>query len=448
MSRVMMRFAGAAALALFAAACDQTPVDLPVETELVLGTEAVTLHVGQSTAVSAVVVDQSGVALRNAEVRWAISNATVAEVDDWGEVYAVAEGTADIIATYGSLSATIPVTVLREDREFIQKVEFIEESGSYHRTRNNIELGLRLFSGHGFMQNCNSWMVQPVSAASSNPAVASVGANPAIGDCSLQVTLHQAGTATISLTVNGASASYELTVIDGDLDLQWVANLPTTAAAGDTVTVSALVTNEKGEPVEGRAVFFSPGATFVGTLMTTEAVTGANGIASVRWAIPTSLRYLGTGNRSVIASIEGVNGQRFTTGAHTVNVTAGKAASLAYFRYDDALDRYVPIAGTSVTLETNTITEIVVASYDKHGNLISSVGSTASRTIGGTVTANFIGAVNLSDYQLINRAAYRLNVSSTTEQTADLEVKVVWDAGTSDEIELIKTLSFKFVDPS
>lgn len=441
MSRVMMRFGGAAALALFAAACDQTPVDLPVETELVLGTEAVTLHVGQSTAVSAVVVDQSGVALRNAEVRWATSNAAVAVVGQTGTVSGQAEGEAEIIATYGSLTASIPVTVQREDRTFVQKVEFIDEGGSYHKDHGTVQLGLRVLNGQGRMVDCFNTNSLAISAASSNPAVASVLAVPTtIANCRLEVTLNQAGTATITLTVNGASTSYELTVTDEWFNLAWVAGQSANAVAGDTVTLRAIVTNEKGEPVAGKMVHFDRE---IGTMLETEAVTDVNGIASARWAVPPSLRHLGVGAYDVSIAIDNGAGTSFGT-TRPITVARGKPASLQFYYEDpDNAGRYLLISNTSLTVETGT-TSILVVAYDKHGNIVAS--STGNHTIdmGGTATANTPGTHNFVDYWL-NASSRLINVNSATAQSADLDVELEWAV---DSIKLTKKLTLNFVDPS
>jgi hypothetical protein len=440
----MMRFAGAAALALFAAACDQTPVDLPVETELLLGTETVTLHVGGSTAVAAEVVDQSGVALRNALVKWASSNGAVATVDQMGTVAAVAEGEAEIIASYGSLTASIPVTVLREDRDFVQKVEFIGTSGTYNWNLGSIELGIRLFDGRGVMKACDFAHEVSISASSSDESVAWVEAIPDIFGCRLEVDLDAPGTATITLKVNGAEATYDLTVTEDWLGARFLPDNPTTARAGDTISVGVIVYDDQGNPVEGRTVNFSRP---FGTLLEPAVKTGADGIARTRWVIPTDLRFHGTASRWIGYDLDLGNGN---TGSNSYNVTisAGNPASLSFFRWDTKVARYLPVSGSSLTLETGAAaTRLLVAAYDKHGNLVSSTGGVATRTIGGTVTASFAGSANISDYQLTGNSRL-LDVSSASEQTEELEVKIVWDGGTPDEIELTKKLTLKFVDPS
>lgn len=445
MSRVMMRFFGAAAVALFAAACDNSPVDLPVETELILATEALTLHVGSFSAVSAEVVDQSGIALRDAMIKWASSNAAIVSVDAWGNVEAIAEGAAQIIASYGALSASIPVTILREERFYIQKVEFTETSGSHHRSLNNVDLNVRVFDGFGRMSACNGVNSLPISASSSNVAVATVDAVPVINNCRLTVALHHTGTATITLTINGSTTTYDLTVTDGSLKIRWVANLPATVVAGDTVSFSAIVTNENGEPVEGRTVHFDRSR---GSLLESEAVTDADGVATVRWSAPTSLRYIAVLNvvtATITAATENLGGLGRISDSQSITIDRGKPASLSFFHLDPDLNYYVPVPGDTLTMETGTNRPILLVTYDKYGNFVNSTTSTgAALTLGGSMDFSPLSSIDISDYSLT--ADFRaISIRNATAETVDFEAELEWDA---DEIMLSSKFTIIFVNPS
>jgi hypothetical protein len=440
----MTRLFTAAAVALFAAACDNSPVDLPVETELVLGTEAVSLFVGGATAVSAEVVDQNGVALRNAIVKWATSNAAVAAVDQLGTVVAEAEGTAEIIASYGSLTASIPVTVKREDRDFIQKVEFIESSGTYHWDIGPVELGVRLFDGRGVMKSCAFADEVSISASSSDESVAWVDAVPDIYGCRLEVDLNAPGTATITLRVNGAEASYDLTVTHDWSSARFLPDNQRTARAGDTLSVGVIVYDDNGNPVEGRTVNFSRG---IGTLLDPVVKTGADGIARTRWVIPTDLRFLGIGAKWIAYDVDLGNGSTDYDSDY-MTISTGLPHSLKYF-YLQPDGRYRPVQDDTLTLEAGApATRILVNAYDKFGNLINTLSPIHTFTDGG---AGVMGAAdNLTigtqfiDFNLGSRSRY-INVSSATAQTVNFEVEVDWAA---DEIKLTKKLTLKFVDPS
>jgi hypothetical protein len=390
------------------------------------------------------VVDQSGVALRDAEIRWASSDGAIVAIDPWGYIDAIAEGSAEIIATYGSLTASVPVTVLPEVRDYIQKVEFTETSGSYHKSRGNINLSLRVFDGTGYMTSCNGANSLPVSASSSNEAVATVVAIPAINNCRLPVTLNQAGTATITLTINGSSATYDLTVTDGSLTIGWSADFPSDVVAGDTVSFSAIVTNENGDPVEGRTVHFDRSR---GTLLESEAVTDANGVATVRWTAPTSLRFIAVLNvvtATITAATENLGGMGRISDSQSITIDRGKPASLSFFHLDPDLNRYMPVSGDTLTLETGANRVILLVTYDKHGNFVNSSTSSATMTPGGTTNINPLPTIDISDYSLT--ADFRaVSISNATAETVDFEVELKWAA---DNIKLTRKIALEFVDPS
>ncbi len=92
------------------AACNETPVSLPKATNVVLSPSAVTLTPSESVKLSAQVVDQVGGVVDEAAVIWSSDNPAVAKVVD-GTVSAEAIGTAQVTASYGSISAATAVTV-------------------------------------------------------------------------------------------------------------------------------------------------------------------------------------------------------------------------------------------------------------------------------------------------------------------------------------------------
>jgi hypothetical protein len=98
-------------LALGAAACDQTAVTLPEATSLSVSPEAMSMVEGETSAVSAHVLDQRGQVLRNADASWSSSQPSVASVTADGTVTARSEGTATLTASYGGQTANVNVTV-------------------------------------------------------------------------------------------------------------------------------------------------------------------------------------------------------------------------------------------------------------------------------------------------------------------------------------------------
>ena len=75
-----------------------------------------TVAPGDTVRLSTETFDENGHAIPGAEFRWSSSNASVATVDATGLVRGVAEGTATIAATAGSVSGTSEITVENPDR--------------------------------------------------------------------------------------------------------------------------------------------------------------------------------------------------------------------------------------------------------------------------------------------------------------------------------------------
>jgi len=84
----------------------------PVATSVTLSATSLSFSfLGETSALTATVRNQNGQAMNGAAVTWATSSSSVATVSSTGLVTSVADGTATITATSGSVSATAPVTV-------------------------------------------------------------------------------------------------------------------------------------------------------------------------------------------------------------------------------------------------------------------------------------------------------------------------------------------------
>ena len=82
---------------------------------------------GETQQLTATVLDQNGATISNASITWASSSSSVASVSSTGLVTAVAEGTATITATSGSVSGTASVTVLA----LPPQIAFVRDSEIY-----------------------------------------------------------------------------------------------------------------------------------------------------------------------------------------------------------------------------------------------------------------------------------------------------------------------------
>jgi surface protein len=91
-----------------------TPTPTPVATSITLSVTSLSFDsLGATSQISATVKDQNGATMNGATVTWATSDAAVATVSVGGLVISVADGTATITATSGSVSATALVSVVR-----------------------------------------------------------------------------------------------------------------------------------------------------------------------------------------------------------------------------------------------------------------------------------------------------------------------------------------------
>ena len=114
-----LRYIGLTALLLLAACGDggTTPTSppnppWPVATSITLSATALSFSsLGATQQLSATVKDQNGAAMASATVTWTTSAASVATVSSTGLVTSVADGSATITATEGSVSATASVSV-------------------------------------------------------------------------------------------------------------------------------------------------------------------------------------------------------------------------------------------------------------------------------------------------------------------------------------------------
>jgi hypothetical protein len=110
----MRRFAPAAVLALvLAAACSETPVELPTATTLKLNVDSLRLTAGdQGFSISATVADQQErPLLPQPVVTYTSSNPVVALVSPGGFITPLTVGTATIVAQFGAVADSLPVVI-------------------------------------------------------------------------------------------------------------------------------------------------------------------------------------------------------------------------------------------------------------------------------------------------------------------------------------------------
>ena len=105
-------------VAVLVSSCSDGPVEptpppaVPLATTITVNPGSARLSaLGETVRLTAEVRDQHGQVMAEAVVAWASSNASIASVDASGLLTAVANGSATITATSGSVSGTAAVTV-------------------------------------------------------------------------------------------------------------------------------------------------------------------------------------------------------------------------------------------------------------------------------------------------------------------------------------------------
>ena len=169
-----------------------------VPTAVSVTPESVTLAaVGETAQFTAAVQDANGNAVAGAEVSWASGDEAVATVDANGLVTAVANGTATITATSGSLSESGTVTVEQE----AAAVTVAPDSVHLIVSGETAQLAAEVTDANG-----NVIEGATVSWASADEAVATVDANGLVAAVADGATM-------VTATSGGASASAAVTVM-------------------------------------------------------------------------------------------------------------------------------------------------------------------------------------------------------------------------------------------
>jgi uncharacterized protein YjdB len=268
MSRFRLGLPTLAVVLLATAACSTTPVESPALTVSVsLGTPE--LMVGETVTAVAVVHDQSGNVIEGQPISWSSSDQAIATVGSGAQVSALAEGSAEIVATSGSTSGR---TTLRVRPRPVATVTVALASS-------NLTVGQTTQATATTRSANNSVLTgRTIAWTSDNAAVATVSSTGV-------VTSVAAGTAQITATSEGKSGSATVTV-------SAVAAIPVASVsvslaspslvAGQTTQATATTRDANNAVLTGRAITWSSDNTAVATVSGTGLVTSvADGTAHI-----------------------------------------------------------------------------------------------------------------------------------------------------------------------
>ena len=351
---------------------------LAFEVTVAQGTAVVTIQPGDTTLTAlretvrliARLTDSGGDTVAGAGFAWSSSNASVASVDANGLVTAVANGTVVVTATAGGASGTAAIVV----SQVAASVTVRPSSTTFRALGDTLRLTARARdrNGHTVAGAQFAW-------SSDNPRVAVV-------DSYGLVTALANGTAEIRATTGRVSGTASVTVARGARVVTIQPGDTTLTALGETVRLTARLTNAAGQTVTGATFAWSSSNPSV-------APVDANGLVTA----------VANGTAAITATADG------TSGTATVLVLQRPSS--------------VTIAPASVVFGALSDTLLTARATDRNGNTVairrfawsSGNASVASVDANGLVTA-------IANGTAVVTAAVADNVSGTAiitvEQTA------------------------------
>jgi uncharacterized protein YjdB len=247
------------------------------------------LLVGQTVQLVAEPLDGQGNALTGRPVTFTTSNATVATVNATGLVTALAPGSAIVTAASEGKSSVASITVTSVPVATVAVTPNASDLVVGQTTQLKAEP--RDGSGQTLIGRTVVW-------STSAPNVASVSSTGL-------VTAISAGSATISATSEGKSGTAAITVSPKPVSAVVLSPGQATVVAGQTLQLTAQVTDEQGNVLSGRPITFTSGTPAVATVSASGLVTG-----------------VAPGSATITATSEG------KTGTATVTVTPVPVASV------------------------------------------------------------------------------------------------------------------------
>jgi uncharacterized protein YjdB len=216
------------------------------------------LLVGQTVQIGAETLDAQGNELTGRPVTFTTSNPTVATVDNAGLVTALAPGSTIITATSEGKSAPSSITVSSVPVASVAVTPAGSQIVVGQTTQLNAEP--RDASGQALAGRAVSW-------TSSAPNVASVSSTGL-------VTAVAPGQATITATSEGANGTSAVSVSPKPVSSVIISPGQGTVTVGQTLQLSAAVTDDQGNVLTGRPISFTSGSPGVATISATGLVTG------------------------------------------------------------------------------------------------------------------------------------------------------------------------------
>jgi uncharacterized protein YjdB len=261
MVAALRRTAALGFLALLLTACSDDPAG-PASVESVEVTSPVaSIVAGQTVQLSIVIKDQSGNALPDRAITWSSDNQTVATVSATGVVTALAPGSATITASAEDKVGRVTLTIAPVP------IATLTLSPNPAEVRVGLTTQLTLIARDAAGNELGG---RPAILVTSNASVAAIDANRMVAGMS-------AGTATITATSEGKTATATVNVVPGPVTS--VEITPQTAniqGSGTVYQFTAIARDASGAAVSGRAFTWMSADPLVAPVNSMGLVTGRN----------------------------------------------------------------------------------------------------------------------------------------------------------------------------
>jgi uncharacterized protein YjdB len=359
-----------------------------------LSTANQALYVGDAVRLTAEPLDGAGNVLAR-PVTWTTSNESVASVSADGLVSAIAPGGAIVTATSEGRSAVASITV---SPVAVARINVWPDN-------NNVVVGQTTQLTADLRDAAGALLTGRVIAWSSSNALVATVTSQGV------VTAVAPGSATISASVDGLSASVSVVVSARPASAVIVSPGQVTIFSGQALQLSALVTDDRGQVLTGRSISFTSSNPQVATVSTAGVVTGvAAGTVTI-----TATSEAASGTATVTVAAEPV--ASLTVSPSTATMSVGQPLQLTAVARN-ASGQVMSLSGRTVTWSSSTpgITSVssaglVTALAPGTGVVVVTVDN---RQASATLTVKIVPVVSVA----VSPSAATVTVGTTTTLTA------------------------------
>lgn len=275
---------------------------------------SVSITVGQTSQLTATVLDANHVVIVGAPVTWAIDKPAVATVSSSGLVTGLTQGTASVTATSGSAHVSVPVTISLPPPNAV----VVSPSSATLLVTQSLPLKATVTNANG-----NPLPGQSVTWSSNNTSVASVDAGTGV------VQAIAPGTATISATSGTLVGKATITVKLVPTSQVGVIPDAVSLFVGQTQQLTAVALDSIGDTLSNRTATWTSSSSSIASVSPSGLVTAAK-----------------PGNAVIIAKIEG------QTGTSTITVSLVPVRTVVVTPSPDTLIVGGSVQLTAVTLDS------------------------------------------------------------------------------------------------